>query len=65
MLRYFYRGALHGLILGMLGCGIVATGLYGLPRSDAGVTGPAKAATDTASQRHAQKVFPLVSATGP
>jgi hypothetical protein len=26
MLRYFYKGALHGLVVGMLGCGIIAAG---------------------------------------
>ncbi len=65
MLRYFYKGALHGLILGMLGCGIIAAGLYGTLRSDAEATAPSKTSMDASAHRHAQKVFPLVSATGP
>ena len=64
MLRYFCKGALHGLILGMLGCGIIAAGLYGPLRSETGAN-PAKAAMDGSPQRHAQKIFPIVSATGP
>jgi hypothetical protein len=62
MLRYFYRGAVHGLTLGTLGCGIIAAGLYAPFRSDAGAPGAAKAATDALLQRHAQKVLPIVSA---
>jgi len=65
MLRYFYKGALHGLILGTLGCGIIAAGLYAPLGSDAGTPGLTKAATDASPQRHAQKIFPIVSATGP
>ena len=65
MLRCFYKGALHGLVLGMLGCGIIAAGLYKPLGSDEGISGPSKASTEGSAHRHAQKVFPIVSATGP
>jgi hypothetical protein len=65
MLRYFYKGALHGLILGMLGCGLVAAGLYGPFRPEEGTPGSSKATVDDSAHRHAQKVFPVVSATAP
>ena len=65
MLRYFYKGALHGLIFGMLGCGIVAAGLYGPLHPQAGTPGSSKATIDESAHRHAQKVFPIVSATAP
>jgi len=64
MLKYFYKGALHGLILGLPGCVIVATGLQKPPRTEAGLSGPQKAAADMSTHRRAQKVFPLVAATG-
>ena len=65
MLRYFYRGALHGLILGTLACGIIAAGLHGTLRSEAEARAASKASIDASAHRHAQKVFPLVAATGP
>jgi hypothetical protein len=65
MLRCFYKGALHGLILGALGCGMIAAGLHGPLGSEAGTPDALKASTGTLEHRHAQKVFPMLSATGP
>jgi hypothetical protein len=64
MLKYFYIGALHGLILGLLGCAIVATGMQKSPRTEAGLSRPSKTAIDVTTHRRAQKVFPVVATTG-
>jgi hypothetical protein len=58
MLKQFYKGALHGLILGLLGCAVLATGMHRWLPAEAGVSASSAATAAALTHRHAQKVFP-------
>ena len=63
MLKHFYKGALHGLIIGLLACAVLQTGMSHWLPVDAGSSAAAAASTAAATHRHAQKVFPMTVAS--
>lgn len=63
MLKHFVKGALHGLIIGLLGCAVLQTGINRWLPLDAGLSASVAASTAAATHRHAQKVVPLTIAS--
>ena len=63
MLKYFYKGALHGLIIGLLGCAVIATGMYRWLPTQAGQSGPSRTGADGSAHRRAQRVLPMAGMT--
>ena len=62
MMKHFYKGALHGLVLGMLGCAVLATGMHRWLPAEAGLSASSAATAAALTHRHAQKVFPPTAA---
>ena len=59
MLKYFWKGALHGLILVTLGGAIGVPAVHAWLGAPSGLSAPSRVATNATAHRRAQKVVPV------